>query len=43
MEYRALLYSVSKVHRLNGEGAETPYQEGTIVKLLGVELYNDVK
>ena len=38
VEYRALLYSVSKVHRLNGEGAETPYQEGTIVKLLGVEI-----
>ena len=43
MEYRALLYTVSRVRRLNGEGAEMPYQEGTIVKLLGVELYSDVK
>ena len=38
VEYQALLYTVSKVHRLNEEGAEKPYQEGTIVKVLGVEL-----
>lgn len=43
VEYRALLYTVSRVHRLNEEGAEKPYQEGTIVKVLGIELYNDVK
>ena len=43
VEYQALLYTVSKVHRLNEEGAEKPYQEGTIVKVLGVELYHDVK
>lgn len=43
VEYRALLYTVSRVHRLNEEGAEKPYHEGTIVKVLGIELYNDVK
>lgn len=43
VEYRAVLYTVSKVHRLNEEGSEKPYQEGVGVKVLGVELYNDVK
>ena len=43
VEYQALLYTVSRVRRLNEEGAEKPYQEGTIVKVLGIELYNDVK
>ncbi len=43
VEYRALLYTMSKVHRLNEEGAERPYQEGTVVKVLGAELYNDVR
>lgn len=43
VEYRALLYTVSRVHRLNDVGADKPYQEGTIVKVLGVELYNDVR
>lgn len=43
VEYRAVLYTVSQVHRLNEEGAEKPYQEGTIVRVLGVELYNNVE
>lgn len=43
VEYRALLYTVSRVHRLNDLDAERPYQEGTIVKVLGIELYNNVE
>lgn len=44
VEYRAVLYTVSKVHRLAGDfEAEKPYQEGTVVKVLGIELYHDVK
>ena len=43
VEYKALLYTVSRVHRLVDLDAERPYQEGTIVKVLGVELYNSVK
>lgn len=43
VEYRAMLYTVSRVHRLNGVEAEKPYQEGVSVRVLGVELYNNVK
>lgn len=43
VEYRALLYSVSDVHRLNDLEAEEPFQTGTVVKVLGIELYNDVE
>ena len=43
VEYKALLYTVSKVRRLIDLDAERPYQEGTVVKVLGMELYNSVK
>ena len=43
VEYRAVLYTVSRVRRLNGLEAETPFQEGVIVKLLGIEVYNHVE
>ncbi len=43
VEYRALLYTVSRVRRLNDLDAERSYQEGTIVKVLGIELYNNVE
>lgn len=43
VEYKALLYTVSRVHRLIDLDAERPYQEGTVVKVLGVELYNSVR
>ena len=43
VEYRALLYTVSRVRRLNGLETEKPLQEGLIVKLLGIEVYNDVE
>ena len=43
VEYRALFYTVSKVHRLIDVDGERPYQEGIVVKVLGVELYNSVR
>lgn len=43
VEYKALLYTVSKVRRLIDLDAERPYQEGTVVKVLGMELYNSVR
>ena len=46
IEYKALLYKVSKVHSLasleeveNGKN----YNEGIIVEILGFEIYNNVK
>jgi len=42
--YKAILYQVEDVHRLNwDETSEQVYLEGTIVKILGIEVYNDVK
>ena len=46
-EYRALLYKVSKVHRLVPESELNeyinPYENGTVIEILGFEVYNDVK
>lgn len=42
--YHAILYQVEKVHRLDTESAgEADYLEGTIVKILGIEVYNDIE
>lgn len=49
VEYRALLYKVSKVHSLISEketeekGKVKPYNDGIIVEILGFEIYNSVK
>lgn len=43
VKYQAVIYSVSKVHRLAPIEAENEYEEGTIVKILGIELFNNVK
>ena len=41
--YQAILYSVSDVHRLNlDEETDTPYQEGIIIEILGIEVYHNV-
>lgn len=48
VEYKALLYKVSKVHSLTSieemekEGKVKPYDEGIIIEILGFELYNSV-
>lgn len=49
VEYKALLYKVSKVHRLitieemEQEGKIKEYDDGIIIELLGFEVYNSVK
>lgn len=43
VEYKAILYSVADVHRLNqDEETDALYQEGTIIKILGFEVFNNV-
>ena len=42
--YNAILYRVEDVHRIDPEAtSEDDYLEGTIVKILGIEVYNDVE
>ena len=44
VEYKAILYSIQKVHRLNPDmESEKEYVEGTIVKILDIELFNNVQ
>ena len=51
VEYKALLYTVSKVHRLNlipieemeKEENNKGYEDGIIIEILGFEIYNNVK
>ena len=46
IEYKALLYKVSKVHSLTSvEEMENgkQYNEGIIIEILGFEIYNNVK
>ena len=42
VEYKALTYKISKVHRLV-DAPETKYEDGIIIEILGFELYNNVK
>lgn len=42
VEYKALLYKVSKVHRLTGD-LEKMYEDGTIIEILGIEIFNNAK
>lgn len=42
VEYKALLYKFSKVHRLTGN-IEKMYEEGVTVEILGLEIFNNVK
>jgi len=42
--YNAILYRVEDVHRIDPEATSADdYLEGTIVKILGIEVYNDVE
>ena len=44
VEYRAILYSVTDVHKIKySELNEIDYYEGRIIKILGLEVYNNVK
>jgi len=41
--YKAVLYQVKDVHSIGAEDtSEDEYLEGTIVKILGIEVYNAV-
>ena len=41
--YKAILYQVKDVHMMGAEDpAEGEYLDGTVVKILGIEVYNDV-
>lgn len=41
--YKAALYSVHKVHSMDLVDSELVYLEGTIVKILGIEVFNNVE
>ena len=43
VEFKALVYSVSRIHRLASVEAKKEYEEGIIIKILGVEVYNNVE
>ena len=41
-EYKALLYTVTKLHCLS-PNSETGYEDGLKVKILGIQVYNEIK
>ena len=47
IEYKALVYKISKVKRLTIGGKEDKkikeYEQGIIIEILGFEVYNNVK
>ncbi len=43
VQYRAVLYSVEKLHKLNPPGSQSEYQMGTVVEILGIEVFNNTK
>ena len=44
VEYKAVLYSVTDVRRINPElGRENDFLEGTIIEILGVEVFSNVE
>ena len=42
VEYKALLYSITKYHQLD-HNSETGYRDGIGIKILGMEVYNSTK
>lgn len=43
VQYRALLYTAEKVHRLNLVDSKQLYQEGIILEIWGIKVLNTVK
>lgn len=41
IEYKALLYKVSKIHRLNANSL-TGYEDGITIEILGLKIYENV-
>ncbi len=42
VEYQALTYKISKVHRM-AESSVNGYETGTTIEIFGIEVYNNVK
>lgn len=42
VKYQALIYSISDVHRL-APSTESGYEEGLIIEILGMQVFNNVK
>lgn len=42
VEYKAVLYSVTKIRRINTQSL-TGYETGWEIKILGFQIYNNVK
>ena len=42
VEYRAILYCVTDVHRIDHE-ADDGYTDGTVVEVLGMEIYSNME
>jgi hypothetical protein len=42
VKYQALLYSISDVHRIS-HVEEDGYEDGIIIEILGMEIYNKVE
>ncbi len=41
--YKSVLYSIEDVHRLNPDmESVAQYSEGTVIKILGMEIFNNV-
>ena len=44
VEYKAVLYSVTDVHRINPDiNSSSQFIEGTIIEIFGVEVFNNVE
>jgi hypothetical protein len=44
VEYKAITYKISKVHKLFDTGTkDDPYIEGTIIEILGFKVYDSVR
>lgn len=41
VEYKSLVYKISKVHRLN-PNSQNVYDNGIIVEILGIKIYDNV-
>lgn len=44
VQYTAIFYQIEDVHRLNPDmNSEQEYIEGVIVRILGIEVYNNIE
>lgn len=41
IEYKAMLYSITKIHRLNHQSS-VGYEDGWKIEILGIQVYNEV-